>query len=151
MPLHPCQPSICKAELERPWKQGSGRNHPKWTFADFVSFSFERRTLRSGNTYDMKTHPEISPQEKQSTAASEPNAAERISNACTELPPDWIEQRIKANLEAFHALISALKEKMDKLMPDNSARAYQQQIPANVDSCQSLRSQTNPRFPETCR
>ena len=62
--------------------------------------------------------------EEQSTAASEPNAAERITETSIEFFPDVIEEKSKADLEPPHAQISALIRMMDNLIHDNSARPY---------------------------
>ena len=89
-----------------------------------MSFYLEHTTLRSGNTYNLKTRPEMSAQDEQSTAASEPNLAERISKTNADFSDDSIEDRIKANLEPIHAQITVLAQMMDKLIKDNSAKAY---------------------------
>ena len=66
-------------------------------------YSPERRIGRSGNTYNLKPRPEMSAHEEQSTTASEPNAADGISEAGKDFSPDLIEERSAANLEPIHA------------------------------------------------
>ena len=80
-----------------------------------MTFFLEHRTLKCGNKYDLKARPDLSAQEEQSTAASDPNVAERFSGANMELSPDLNEERIKANLEHLHAQITALTQMMDRL------------------------------------
>ena len=66
----------------------------------------------------------MSAHEELSTAASKPNAAERISEFSSEISPELIEKRIKENLAPLHAQISAQTELLDKLIQVNSARVY---------------------------
>ena len=70
----------------------------------------------------------MSSHEDQSTAASELNAAERISEITLEFSPDLIDEKInpptRLNLEHLHAQVTALTQMMDNVIQDNSARAY---------------------------
>ena len=104
-----------------------------------MSFFLEHRTLRSGNTYNLKTRPEIFVHEEPSSAACETNAAELIKEADAEFSSDLIDERNKANLEPLHAQTSALTQMMDKLV-----------VPAIVFSCPNHRSQPGPERPEPC-
>ena len=94
----------------------------------------------------------MSAQEEQSTAASESNAAKRISRTSTEVSPELFKERIKANLEPLHAHITALTQMMNKLIRDNSAKAYST---ANTREMYiqrpNLRSEMNPEPPEPYR
>ena len=81
-----------------------------------MSCWLEHRTFRSGNTYDLKPCPEMSAQEEQTAAESEPNEAERISETGSDFSLDLIEERIEANLEVLHAQISTLTQMMDNLI-----------------------------------
>ena len=89
-----------------------------------MSISLQHGTLGSGNTYKLETRPDMSSHEEQSTAASKPNVVNRIRETRTEFFPDLIKEKIKANLEAFQAQKSALTQMMDKLIENDSARAY---------------------------
>ena len=88
-----------------------------------MSFSFERRTLRSGSSYNLKTCPRTSAHDEETNAASELHTAERIDEASTDLSPNPIEYRVKAILEPLHAQMSTLTQMMNKLIQDNSVRA----------------------------
>ena len=89
-----------------------------------MNFSFKYRTLRSSDTFNSQTRPEMSAHEEQSTVASEPNEAEQNDGTSSGCSADLIEERIKANLEPLHAQISSLVQMMDRLIQGNSARGY---------------------------
>ena len=100
-----------------------------------MSFIPKYRTLRNGYTFDLQAHPKMSAPEKQSTAATDTNEAERRDETSTGFSTDVIERRIKANLEHLHARISALTQMMDKFIQGNLAREY------------PVASTRKPRFP----
>ena len=73
-----------------------------------MNFSLERKTLGRGNTCDLKSCQEMSSDKEQSTAASEPNLAERNRKPAMKFFPDLNDKRITTNLEPLHPQISAL-------------------------------------------
>ena len=85
-----------------------------------MSFSVEHRTLRNGNTYNLKPHPDMSAHEYQSAAASELNAVVQSNETALKFSPELLHEKIKTNLEPLHAQIPALTQMMDKLTQDNS-------------------------------
>ena len=82
-----------------------------------------RRTLRSGDYYNLKTRLKKFSHEEHQAEASEVHTAKRSDGSNTEFSPNLTEERIKANLEPLHAQIFALTQMMNKLIQDNSARA----------------------------
>ena len=87
-----------------------------------MSFSLERKTFRSGKSHNLKACPRMSTQEEQPNEASETHTAEQSDESSTEMSPDWMEERIEANLEPVNAHISTLPQMMKTLIQHNSAR-----------------------------
>ena len=79
-----------------------------------MSSFLERRTPRSDNNLQLENPLEDVAHKEQSTAASEPYAAERTRKAGTQFFPDLTEERINDNLEPLHDHFSALTQMKDK-------------------------------------
>ena len=75
--------------------------------------------LRSGNSYDSRTQPEISTHEKEITR-EKTGRIEGSEDNIMRVSPELVDQRIKASLEPLHAQITALNEMMDRLIQSNS-------------------------------
>ena len=87
-----------------------------------MSFSHKFKTLRSGNSYDSKTQPEISTLGDESTGEAETGMIEGSEENGIRFSPELVDERIKANLEPLHAQITALTEMMDRLIQNKSAK-----------------------------
>ena len=81
-----------------------------------MSFSYKFNTLRSGNTYDSSTQPEMSNHDDEVTGEVELDTNEGIEENSVRFSPDMVDERIKSNLEPLHAQISAFTEMMDRLI-----------------------------------
>ena len=97
-----------------------GPNH-NLSPADCMSFSYKYKMLRSGNSYDLRTQPELSAQEKEAARELETDTIEGDEENSIRFSSDLVDERIKASLETLHAEISALIEMMDRLIQCNSA------------------------------
>ena len=94
----------------------------KLELADCISFSYKFKTLRSGNLYDSRTQPEMSAHGDENTGEAETGIIEGSEGNGMIFFPKLIDERIKASLEPLHAQITALTEKMDRLIQNNSAK-----------------------------
>ena len=96
-----------------------------------MSFFFEHRTLRSGNSHNLKTCRRMYAHKEQST---EVQSAKRNDEAGTECFPSSIGEKIKANLEPLNAQNSTLTQVMNKLIQDNSANLNPTAGPRDLQS-----------------
>ena len=87
-----------------------------------MSFFYKFRTLRSGNSYDLRTQPKISTHGDENTGEAETGIIEGSEENSIRFSPELVEERIKASLELLHAQISALTEMMDRLIQSNSTK-----------------------------
>ena len=87
-----------------------------------MSFSYEFKTLRSGNSYDSRTQPETSTHGGENTGEAETGIIEGNEENSMRFSPELIDERTKASLEPLHAQITALTEMMDRLIQSNSAK-----------------------------
>ena len=86
--------------------------------ADCMSFC-EFKTLRSGNSYNLRTQPKMSTHGDKNTGEAEVGITEGSEETNIGLSPELVDERIKASLEPLHAQISALAEMMDRLIQSN--------------------------------
>ena len=86
-----------------------------------MSFFYKLKTLRSGNSYDSRTQPEMSAHKERAIEVKTGTIQGNEENSIR-FSPDLVDERIKASPEPLHAQISALTEKMDHLMQSSSAR-----------------------------
>ena len=84
-----------------------------------MSFSCKVKTLRSGNSYDLRMQPKMSAHSYESTKVVESGVNEVSEESNIGLSPELVEKKIKASLEPLHAQISALTEMMDRLIQGN--------------------------------
>ena len=89
-----------------------------------MSFSHLSKTLETGKTYVFYARLEVFAHEEETAVEAEIHANKIIDGTSTGFSPDMIEERIKPNLEPFHAQISALTEVMDRLIQAKSARDF---------------------------
>ena len=87
-----------------------------------MSFSYKFKTLRSGNSYDTRTQPEMSSYGDENTGKAETGIIEGSEENSMRFSPELVDERIKASLEPLHAQITALTEMMDRLIQSNSAK-----------------------------
>ena len=85
----------------------------KLPLADCVSFSGEFKTLRSGNSHDLRTQLKMSRHGEENTGVAETGIIDGSEEAHIRFFPELVDETIKASLELFHAQISALTEMMD--------------------------------------
>ena len=86
-----------------------------------MSFSYNIKKLRTGNSYDSRTQPEISAHEDETTEV-ERGTIEGSEENNMRFSPQLVDERIKASLEPLHEQISALTEMMDRLIQSNSVK-----------------------------
>ena len=84
-----------------------------------MSLSCEFKTLRSGNSYDLRTQPKMSTHGDKNTGEAEAGITEGSEESNIGLFLEIVDKRIKASLEPPHAHISALTEIMDRLNQSN--------------------------------
>ena len=84
-----------------------------------MRFSCELKTLRSGNSYDLRTHPKMSTHGDENTGTVETEITESSEEGHIRLSHELVDERIKASLEPLHAQMFALTEMMDRLMQNN--------------------------------
>ena len=77
------------------------------------SFSLERRTIRSGNSFDLKMFPSISAHDEQPNEASETHTVEGNDETITKSSPALLVHKVKASLEPLHAQFSTLTHVMN--------------------------------------
>ena len=87
--------------------------------ADCMSFSCEFKTLRSGNSYDLRTQPKMSTHGDENTGVVETERIEDSEEGHIRFSPALVDESIKASLEPLHAQISSLTEMMDRLIPSS--------------------------------
>ena len=85
-----------------------------------MSFSCEFKTLRSENSYDLRTQPKMSTHGDGNTGEAETGITEDTEECNIRISPKLEDERIKASLEPLHAQISALTEIMDRIIQSNS-------------------------------
>ena len=90
--------------------------------ADCMSFSYRFNTLRSGNSYDMRTQPKISTHGDENTREAETGIIEGSEENSIRFSPKLVGEKIKASLEPLHAQISVLTQMMDRLIQSNSTK-----------------------------
>ena len=86
-----------------------------------MSFSLERRTLRSGNLFNLKACARVSALEEQPKEASESHKTKQGDDDDTEFSPNLIGEKRKANPEPPHAQNTTRMQTMNKLIHENSA------------------------------
>ena len=84
-----------------------------------MSFSNKFKTLRSGNSYDLRTQPKISTHGDENTGEAETEIIEGSKKNSVRFSPELMEEGIKASLEPLFAQISALTEMMGRLIQSN--------------------------------
>ena len=87
-----------------------------------MSFSYKFKTLRSGNSYDLRTQPKTSTHGDENTGEAETGVIEGSEENSIRFSPEIVDERIKVSLELLHAQISALTEMMDRLIQGNSTK-----------------------------
>ena len=87
--------------------------------ADCLSFSCKFKTLRKGNSYDLRTQPKMSTHGDENTGEAETGIIEGSEENNIRFSPELVDGRIKANLEPLHAQIFALTDMMDRLIQNN--------------------------------
>ena len=85
-----------------------------------MSFSCKFKTLKSGNSYDLRTQPKMSMHGDENKGEAETGINEGSKNNSIRFSPELVDERMKASLEPLHAKISALAEMMDRLIQSNS-------------------------------
>ena len=113
-----------------------------------MSFSCKFKTLRSGNSYDSRTQPEMSVHEDENTAEAETGIIAGSQENSMGFFPELVDERIKASLEPLHAQFSALTELIDHLFQSNSAKE------TTTASSRGTRHQYESRYsevPGSCR
>ena len=78
-----------------------------------MSFSCTFKTLRNGNSYDLRTQRKMSMHGDKNTGEAETGIIEGSEENSIKFSPELVHERIKASLEPLHAQISALTEMMD--------------------------------------
>ena len=79
-----------------------------------MGLSVESRSPRSGNSYNLKSCPRMSAEEKQPNEASKSPTADQPEEGSTKFSPKLIEEKIKANLEPLRARFSTLMQMIRK-------------------------------------
>ena len=87
-----------------------------------MRFSYKFKTLRSGNSYDLRTQPKMSTHGDEITGEAEIGTIEGSEENSIRFFPELVDERIKASLEPLHAQISALTEMMDRFIQSNSPK-----------------------------
>ena len=87
-----------------------------------MSLSYKFKTLRSGNSYDLRTQPKMSTHGDENTGKAETVIIEDSEENSIRFSPELVYERIKPSLEPLHAQISALTEMMDRLIQSNSTK-----------------------------
>ena len=87
-----------------------------------MSFSYNFKTLRSGNLYDSRTQREMSAHEVETTGEVETGIIEGCDEKSMRFSPESVDESIKASLVPLLAQITALTGMMDRLMQSNSAK-----------------------------
>ena len=77
--------------------------------------------IRSGNSYDSRTQPEMSAHKDEATGEVETGIIEGSEENSMNFSPESVDEGIKASLEPLHAQITALTQIMDRLILSNSA------------------------------
>ena len=95
---------------------GSDHNLP---VADCMSFSYNFKTLRSGNSYNSRAQIEMSVHEGKVTEEIKTGTIEGNEENGVIFSPDLVDERIKVGLEPLHGQISTLTELMDRLIQIN--------------------------------
>ena len=93
---------------------------PNLPLADCMSFSCNLKTLRSGNSYDLRAQPGMTAHGDENAGEVETGIFEGSEENSIKFSPELVDERIKASLEPLHAQISALTEMMDRLIQSNS-------------------------------
>ena len=89
---------------------------PNLILGNCMSFSCKFETLRSENSYDSRTQPEMSAHESETTAEVETGIIEGSEENSTSFLPELVDKRIKASPEPLHAQSTGLTEMMDRLI-----------------------------------
>ena len=84
-----------------------------------MSFSYKFKTLRSGNSYDLRTQPKMSTHGDENTGELEMGITEGSEESNIGFSPELVAESINASLEPLHAQICALTEMMDRLIQNN--------------------------------
>ena len=94
-----------------------------------MSFSCKVKTLRSGNSYDLRTQPKMSTHRDENTEVMASEVTEGSEESNIGLSPELVEERIKANLEPLHVQISTLTEMKDRLIQGNLPQYLRRRVP----------------------
>ena len=87
-----------------------------------MSFSYKFKTLRSGNSYDLRTQPKLSTHGDENTREAEMESFEGSEENSIRFSSELVDKRIKANFEPLHAQIFTFTEMMDRLIQTNSTK-----------------------------
>ena len=87
-----------------------------------MGFSYKFKTLRKGNSYDLRTQSKMSMHGNENTGEVETGMIEGSEENGIRFSSELVNERIKASLEPPHAQISARTEMMDRLIQSNSAK-----------------------------
>ena len=90
--------------------------------ADCMSFPYNYKTLRSGNSCNLRTQSKISTHGDENTGEAEMAIIESSEENRIRFSPELVDERIKASFESLPAQISALTEMMDRLIRSNSTK-----------------------------
>ena len=84
-----------------------------------MSFFYMLKTLRSGDSYDLRTQPIMSMHGDEKAGEAQMGIIEGSEESSVRFSPELVDERIKANPEPLHAQISTLTEMMDRLIQNN--------------------------------
>ena len=87
-----------------------------------MGFSCQFKTLRSGNSYNLRIQSKVLTHGDENTGEMETGMIEGSEENSIRFSPELVVERIKASLEPLDAQISALAEMMDRLIQSNSAK-----------------------------
>ena len=81
-----------------------------------MSFSFKFKTLWIGNSYDLRSQPEMSTHGEEKTREAKTRMVECSEENNIRFSPELVDEKIKPSLDPLHAQISVLIEMMDRLI-----------------------------------
>ena len=90
--------------------------------AECMSFSRDSKTLRSGNSNDLRAQPKISTHENENMEVVKSRVTGSSEERYIGICPELVEERLKVSLEPLHAQISPLTKMMDWLIQGNLTR-----------------------------
>ena len=87
-----------------------------------MSFSYESKTLRNGNSCDSRKRLRMSTHGDENAGEAQTGIIEGSEEKSIRFSSDVVNEKIKATLGPLYAQISALTEMMDRLFQSNSAK-----------------------------